>query len=63
MTRRKITILPLIAVLMAFAYSGWEEFTYRMTPAQKRGWFIMFSIVVLGALAWVLRPYFVKWFM
>ncbi len=52
-----------LATLVAFAWSGWEQFTYEMTTAQKRGWFIAVFLVVLLALAWLLKPWFVKLFM
>lgn len=50
-------IFPLIATLVAFAWSGWEQFTHEMTPRQKRGWFIAVSLVILLALVWLLWPY------
>lgn len=62
MSLRK-TAFALVATLLAFAWSGWEQFTYAMTPGQKRGWFIAVFLVVLLALAWVLKPLVVKLFM
>jgi hypothetical protein len=59
MSLRK-TAFALVATLLAFAWSGWEQFTYAMTPAQKRGWFIAISLVVSLALAWGLKPFVVK---
>ena len=54
------TAFALVATLLAFAWSGWEQFTYAMTPGQKRGWFIAISLVVSLALAWGLKPFVVK---
>jgi len=62
MTNLNKTVFVLTCVLIAFAYTGWEQFTYAMTPAQKRGWFITISLVVLAGLAWALRPLFIRWF-
>lgn len=62
MSLRK-TAFALVATLLAFAWSGWEQFTYAMTRAQKRWWFIAVSLVVALALAWVLKPLVVKLFM
>ena len=56
-------MFALLATFIALAYSGWEEFTYAMTPAQKRGWFIAASVLVIGVLAYLLRPFVVKHFM
>lgn len=54
------TAFALVATLLALAWSGWEKFTYQMTPGQKRGWFIAVFLVVLLALAWGLKPFVVK---
>jgi len=59
----KTIMFALLATFIALAYSGWEEFTYAMTPAQKRGWFIAASVLVIGVLAYLLRPFVVKHFM
>jgi len=59
MTPRQIAF-ALIVVLVALAWAGWDRFTYEMAPNQRRGWFIAVTLVVLLALAWVLKPWFVK---
>lgn len=61
MTSLNKTVFILTCVLIAFAWAGWEEFTYAMTPAQKRGWFITISMVVLVGLSWALRSFFIGW--
>lgn len=62
MTLRQITF-ALIVILVALAWAGWDRFAYAMEPGQKRGWFIAVSLMVILALAWVLKPWFVKHFM
>lgn len=62
MTNLNKTVFLLACVLIAFAWAGWEEFTHAMSPAQKRGWFLTISMVVLGGLAWALRSFFIRWF-
>ena len=63
MNSTKAVMFALLCTFVALAYSGWEEFTYAMTPAQKRGWFIAASVLVIGVLAWLLRPFVVQHFM
>ena len=46
-----------IAVLIAFAWAGWEAFTYEMTPGQKRAWFLALSGFVILSLAWIFHKY------
>jgi len=58
--KHRNTVFALAATLVALAWAGWDRFTYAMTPAQKRGWFIAISLVVLLALAWGLKPFVVK---
>jgi len=60
MSKPRNIAFALVATLIAFAWSGWGQFTYAMTTGQKRGWFIVLSLVVLLALAWLLKPLFVK---
>jgi len=56
MNSGKSVTFALLCIFIAVAFTGWEEVTYSMTPAQKRGWFIAACILVLGTLAWLLRP-------